>query len=116
VSGVGATPKAQPTTWYRKTFTLPPGPLPSALLLRLRRDDGCVVWLNGQEVQRLDLPLGAVTAATPAAFVMTGDGDVVTTLLDPALLQPGVNMLAIESHRPVTLAPELLIDAELTAF
>ena len=36
--------------FFRHTFTVQAGSIPTALLVRVRVDDGCVVWINGQWV------------------------------------------------------------------
>ena len=110
--------KKHPTTWLRRAFEVPDATKVKALLLRLRRDDGCIVWLNGKEVLRLNLPVGAVTATTLAGYPVTPDAqdDVVTTLLPPSLLQPGKNVLAVEVHQWALDSMDLKWEAELLEF
>lgn len=44
--------------YFRKTFNLSAGGIPQSLHLRLNVDDGCVVWINGVEVKRRNVPAG----------------------------------------------------------
>jgi hypothetical protein len=37
------------SVFLRHAFTVAPGQVPGALRLRLRVDDGCIVWINGLE-------------------------------------------------------------------
>ncbi len=87
------------TSYFRTTFTV--DALPSTLTLRLAADDGAVVYLNGVEVLRDNMPDGAVTAETLASRFRTGaDEDWLRTFtVDPSLLQVGGNTLAVEVHQ-----------------
>jgi hypothetical protein len=62
------------TTYFRAVF-LNPGPavLTNALALRVNRDDGVVVYADGMEVFRDNLPAGPVTYLTPASST-SGEG------------------------------------------
>ncbi|MEZ5373671.1 MAG: PQQ-binding-like beta-propeller repeat protein [Microthrixaceae bacterium] len=89
-----------PTTYFRHSFllaTLPDRPLELSVLA----DDGAVVYLNGVEVMRDNLPPGAVGPGTAAPAYKWGDAERtwVTVTLDPAQLQPGTNTVAIEVHQ-----------------
>src|SRR6185503_3862376 len=44
------------TTYYRKSFNVADASVLTNLLLRLQRDDGAVVYLNGVEIFRSNLP------------------------------------------------------------
>ncbi|MGC3965970.1 MAG: hypothetical protein QM775_00950 [Pirellulales bacterium] len=44
------------TTWLRREFTLPASAAPDALVILLSVDDGAVVYCNGEEVERVNLP------------------------------------------------------------
>jgi hypothetical protein len=58
---------AGPTTCYlRKTFTWSGDPSSTLLRLNTIVADGAVFYLNGVEVQRLNMPAGAVAYSTPA--------------------------------------------------
>ena len=51
--------------YFRKTFDIGSGPR-AGVTLRLRRDDGAVVYVNGVEVARSNMPAGAITPMTRA--------------------------------------------------
>ena len=40
------------------TFTVPAGAIPKQLRLRVRVDDGCVIWINGSPVHRINVADG----------------------------------------------------------
>src|SRR4030095_5323755 len=48
------------TAYFRRRFTLGPGGGFTNLILSLLRDDGAVVYLNGTEVFRSNLPNGPI--------------------------------------------------------
>ena len=87
------------TSYYRTTFSA--AERPSSLTLRLAADDGAVVYLNGVEVLRDNMPSGAITAETLATRFRAGaDEDWLRTFtLDPSLLQVGNNTIAVEVHQ-----------------
>jgi hypothetical protein len=106
------------TTYFRHSFQVDnPAPVRS-LTLHLLRDDGAIVYLNGAEVFRSNMPTGAVTATTLAASLVTGAEK--TTLfhaaaLDPALLRAGTNLLAVEVHQGSTNSSDLSFEVKLLA-
>jgi hypothetical protein len=89
------------TTYFRHTFNVADPASFTALTMRTVRDDGAVVYLNGLEVWRSNMPAGVVTYQTVAAGIAS-DADESTffeTVLDPALLQTGANVIAVEIHQ-----------------
>lgn len=88
------------TTWFRRSFTLSgePGSTYSAIL-RHGVDDGAVFYLNGQEVQRYNLPAGPLTPATAALEDLRFPSLSAAIPLSGAALQPGENVLAVELHQ-----------------
>ena len=57
------------TTWFRYTFGVEDPSLYRSLWLRLKADDGAVVYLNGVEVHRYNMPTGS--SATPVDLAST---------------------------------------------
>jgi hypothetical protein len=70
--------------------------------LQLKRDDGAVVYVNGVEVLRDNMPPGAIKATTPAnAFVSGADEAKLFEYQIPAsLFANGDNTIAVELHQP----------------
>jgi hypothetical protein len=103
------------TTWFRHAFVAPDPAAFGNLRLRLLRDDGAVVHLNGSEVFRSNIGTGAVTATTLAAATVSGADEqrFVTTLLSPQLLLAGTNLLAVEVHQAAATSSDLSFDLEL---
>ncbi len=89
------------TTYFRRAFTVTNPAAYGNLLLRLIRDDGAIVYLNGVEVLRDNLPSGLVSWNSLASSAVDGTGETtpVETMLNPSLLVPGTNTLAVEIHQ-----------------
>jgi hypothetical protein len=88
------------------------------LLLELMRDDGAVVYLNGQEIWRTNMPDGPITDQTPATETLNGAVETAffSTAISPDLLNRGRNVLAVEVHQALPANPDdLHFDLRLLA-
>lgn len=87
--------------YFRRAFTLANPAEITALNVRLVRDDGALVYLNGTLVFRSNMPEGEVNASTFASEVVGGadESNFFEQAVDPSLLAPGVNVLAVEVHQ-----------------
>ena len=89
----------------------------SGLNLRLLRDDGAVVYLNGTEIWRTNMPAGPVAYDTAASAVIGGT-DETTYVSPPATLAntlvDGTNVLAVEIHQSSATSTDISFDLELT--
>lgn len=86
------------TYYARKAFDVA-GPLPSSLELYLKADDGAVVYINGQEVLRDNMPAGPIGPSTPASGWRGGaDEDFITHVVSGDALVAGRNVVAVEIH------------------
>lgn len=105
------------TTYFRRTFEVADPAAWSALTLRLIRDDGAVVHLNGQEVFRSNMPAGTTTASTLAIEALDHPEEAawVVAGVSGAALVAGTNVLAVEIHQAWTESSDLSFDLELTA-
>jgi hypothetical protein len=107
---------ARITTWFRRSFNVVDARQFNALRLRLLRDDGALVWLNGRELARSNLPdTGAILPSTQALAAVGGtDENAFLTLPgDVRLLRSGANILAVELHQAGTASSDLSFDLEL---
>jgi hypothetical protein len=106
----------QTTTYFRRSFVVHEPALVQSLSARLLRDDGAVVYLNGTEIWRDNLPIGTITNQTPANAEVTGVNETnwLTKGLATSLLVPGTNILAAEIHQGPT-HEDLSFDFELSA-
>ena len=103
------------TTYFRRTFSVTnPATIPS-LTLRLLRDDGAVVYLNGAEVFRSNMPGGTVSHATLASTTTMGADESAfgTAAISASRLVAGVNVIAVEVHQSEVTSSDLSFDLEL---
>jgi hypothetical protein len=85
--------------------------------IRLKRDDGAIVYVNGVEVVRDNMPPGPISATTPASGFASGTQE--TTFFEyqipTSLLVNGDNTLAVEVHQPDPANLDSSFDFELVA-
>ncbi|MCI0745920.1 MAG: Ig-like domain-containing protein [Verrucomicrobia subdivision 3 bacterium] len=105
------------TTYFRHVFTGPDPASISSLVLRILRDDGAVAYLNGTEVFRNNMPTGSVDHLTLATSIVDGpqESQFYAARPNPALLQVGPNVLAVEIHQGNATSGDVSFDAELLA-
>jgi C1A family cysteine protease len=103
----------QITTYFRRAFTVT---APSALRLRLLRDDGAVAYLNGAEVFRTNVPTGTIGCQTLASTCLGGADEEtfheITVSAD--LVERGRNVLAVEIHQCDPGSSDISFDLELS--
>ncbi len=100
------------TTYFRKTFTVADISGISGMTLNLLRDDGAVVYLNGTEVARVNMPAGTINSSTSASS--SSDYGYLAIPLFPSSLLAGTNTLAVEIHQGSATSSDIVMDAELT--
>ncbi|HEX5886894.1 MAG TPA: fibronectin type III domain-containing protein [Pyrinomonadaceae bacterium] len=103
------------TTYFRRAFSVTNASLFTGLTLRLMRDDGAVVYLNGVEVWRSNMPAGTVGFTTLASVAIAGadESTFVQTTISPALLVSGTNVLAVELHQSGGTSSDISFDLQL---
>ncbi len=98
------------TYLFRTTFVI--SELPEHLFLDLLRDDAAVVYLNGVEVLRDNLPGGVLDAST-LATTYSSDNQRDAFELSASGLLLGTNVLAIEVHNHSSGSSDISFDASL---
>lgn len=103
------------TTYFRHSFNVADANAFSGLGLRLLRDDGAVVYLNGTEVFRSNMPAGAINYTTLAVSTVGGfDEDAfITACVDPSQLVDGNNVMAVEIHQANPTSSDISFNLEL---
>ena len=105
------------TAYFRQAFDVPNPGQYAVLSMRVQRDDGVIVYLNGLEVFRDNLPATGVTYATFTGSSVADDGrgwlpGIINVPLNYMI--PGQNVLAAEIHQQgpgssdITFALELV--------
>jgi len=103
------------TTYFRRSFDVYDASLYSELHLRLLCDDGAVVYLNGGELIRSNLPEGVIDYLT-IANINVGQPEEYTFQefeVDPNLLRTGTNIIAVEIHQASASSADISFDLEL---
>lgn len=106
------------TTYFRHTFD--PGVSESTevtAFFQLRRDDGAVVYLNGEEVFRSNMPDGEIAFNTFSVDFAGGAAESnwnEYTL--PIAVVPGDNVLAVEIHQFSLNSSDISFDLTLSAY
>jgi Common central domain of tyrosinase/Bacterial Ig domain len=113
--GFGGERPAPVTTYFRRRFEVGDQSFFRSLELRLKRDDGAAVYLNGVEVLRANLPGGALSPQTLATRKVEGlEEELVFALPLQGGLRNGTNVLAVEVHQAAG-DTDLSFDLALTA-
>lgn len=88
------------TTYFRHSFVVPDNVAFTNLNFRLARVDGAVVWLNGQEAFRTNMPTGTITNLTDAIRTTTGELSYIfyPSNVPVSGLSAGTNLVAVEVH------------------
>lgn len=100
--------------WLRRDFQVVE-PV-DELVLELLVDDGAIVWLNGTELYRQNMPPGPADETTLAASDIDGHDEhrFTTVRLPPDALVGGANQLAVEVHQSSPDSDDLSFDLALT--
>jgi hypothetical protein len=106
------------TTYFRKPISLS-NVAGSTFSLRYQRDDGIVIYINGTEVIRENLPASPTTisySTTATAFPSDAD-EIAWVTVDPALfsslLHEGSNLIAAEVHQISSGSSDIRFNLEL---
>ena len=100
------------TTYYRLGFTAPPAAAFTNYVLSVQRDDGVIVWLNGAEVFRDDMPAGPAGYLTTAVTAIGGTTESawVGTDVSPSLVTAGANVVAVEIHQNTNTSSDIFMN------
>lgn len=103
------------TVWFRKEFEVEPSMNVQGLRMNLIRDDGAVVYVNGEEVARDQMPQGFIDSRTLASgLVWTGIERLRHEILAPAgNLVVGKNVVAVEIHQKEVGSSDLAFDMSM---
>lgn len=103
------------TAYFRGAFSLDSHKIPEGLFVRMLHDDGMVMYLNGREVSRNNMPPGSVEPTTLASESRSEEieNDYWQTKIPATALVPGRNVVAVEIHQNKANSSDLGFDLEL---
>jgi len=101
------------TTYFRHAFNVVNPASYAVVQLRVIRDDGVVIYLNGREIFRSNLPPGPIDFATFAANA-SDETAFLSANIPPALLASGQNVISAEVHQSTLNSSDISFYVELT--
>jgi hypothetical protein len=106
-----------PSSWFRTTFEIPDTSGLRNFQIRLMRDDGAIVYPNGEEVLRDNMPAGQIGPDTFALEFVGGmeEYEYFEYPVDLRHFSPGTNTLAVEIHQVSPVSSDISFDLELAA-
>jgi hypothetical protein len=103
----------QPTAYFRQPFTVADPNQFVSLSMRLKRDDGGVVYLNTNEIFRTPNMPGGTIRYTNLTLGATAENAVDNSTVGTSYLVAGTNMLAVEIHQQALSSSDCTFDFEL---
>lgn len=103
-------------TFFRTSFDVDRVDAHSNLKLKIRVDDGFVAYLNGQEIQRWNLPAGTILQDSPATRALSAPEEQLYLQFDLSAnaLRKGENVIAVEVHQCNNRSTDLYLDLRLS--
>ena len=106
--------RKNPTTYFRKSITLPSTPTRSdVFLLNYQVDDGFIVYVNGKEAGRYNMPSGNVTFNSFSRTYASDTPLTGTLEISSSLFKNGKNIIAVEIHNNSYTSSDQFWAAEL---
>ena len=105
------------TTYFRRTFLIDDPSVLPGIKLELLRDDGAVLYVNGVEVGRSNMPTDIpITKDTPASLPQLGGDEAIIHefIVSPLLLNSGENTVAVEVHQDKPGSSDMSFDLRAT--
>ncbi|WP_027385264.1 alkaline phosphatase PhoX [Chryseobacterium gregarium] len=103
------------TAYFAKDFTVNLNDLSASMELGVMRDDGIVVYLNGEEIVRDNMPAGTIEFTTLSSTTVDGAAESVYNVfsIPKSKFVNGNNRISIELHNRGASSSDLRIDAYL---
>ena len=105
------------TTYFRHAFSANMFEDINTLTFNIKRDDGAVVFLNGNEILRSNMPSGSISHETYASSSVSGpeeDTFFETVISSDGLIQEQ-NIIAVEIHQRSNSSSDISFDLELVS-
>ena len=105
-----------PTYYFHKTFTLSEYSSTDTYTLNYTVDDGMIVYVNGKEAGRYNMPSGSVDYNTVSTSYASGNPDTGSMQIPASMLKKGENVIAVEVHNNNTSSTDILWSASLVRY
>ena len=105
------------TAWFRKTFNLENLNQYKSINISLRADDGAVVYINGTEVLRKNMPNGEILDSTQTIKAIAGNNELIFIDYDIDIsdFHEGKNIVAVEVHQFKGTSSDVVFDLQIKA-
>ncbi len=105
----------RPTAYFRTKVNFPNAPKANdKVKLHYIIDDGFIVYVNGAEAGRYNMPSGYVSYNSYASSYAQNNPDAGTLELAPGLFHSGVNTIAVEVHNNSASSTDLYWEASIS--
>ena len=112
-----STSNKYPTYYFTKSINLNQIPSGDAVVnLNFTCDDGFVVYVNGVEAGRYNMPSGSISYSTFASSYAPDNPDSGTIKIEQSLFKAGNNVIAVELHNNNASSTDIYWDAELIIY
>ncbi|WP_035609755.1 CotH kinase family protein [Haloferula sp. BvORR071] len=101
------------SVYFRKSFTVPADAIPKQLKLRVLLDDGCVIWINGSPVHKINVAEGQLAYNYLAPQNHEAVWEEVTLNNTDAYLLGGTNVIAVHAFNTSAGSSDFSMDLEL---
>lgn len=100
------------TTYFRKSFNINNLSNKSNFTVTAFVDDGIVVYVNGTEIGRGNMPAGVIGFSTVATTY--NNGETFSFQIPQNLLREGDNLIAAEVHQNIVTSSDMIFNLQLT--
>jgi len=101
------------STYFRKQFTVPSVAAFASFQINLHRDDGAVIYINGIEVSRTNMPTGTISYSTPALTAVDGATEDTVINIGTSAFVNGVNTISVELHQSAQSSSDVSFRMEM---
>jgi len=101
------------TVYFRHEFDVTDASSITYLAAILKYDNGAVIYLNGEEIERVNMPPGTITYDSWADLATNGIKAITFDANDINQLKNGTNVLAVELHQHYADTSDMLFDLRL---
>lgn len=114
---IGAASNLITAVYLRRSIVLEDAASINSLDLQLLRDDGAIVYLNGTEILRSNMPTGTPTFSMLASSNVTSPAENYynSYTISPITFIEGTNIIAVEVHQSAVNFSDLGFDLQATA-
>ncbi|MBN2762905.1 MAG: CotH kinase family protein, partial [Bacteroidales bacterium] len=103
------------TYYFRKKFTVSDPTGLNNLTINLLLDDGAVIYLNGTEITRYNMPAGTINHGTFATSYIEDENVYHAIVIPDIVLSEGENVIAVELHQCSLTSSDIGFDLNASA-